>query len=132
MPCISVLTQKKQLFQEKLSHIAECSIASNMALGRFRGAAAPVTPGPPGRCAAGGGLQLNATRDPSPSPSVVSAASTAGGASGAKWPRLDATATPANPGVGDDEHIALPCQYLACDLRSRFASAAAPLMTTSV
>jgi hypothetical protein len=72
---------------EALSRIVESGIASNMALGRFRGASAPVTPGPSGRCAAGEGRQLNATRDPSPSPSVVSAAGTAGGASGAKLPR---------------------------------------------
>jgi hypothetical protein len=82
---------------EALSHIAECCIASNVALGRFRGASAPVTPGPSGRGAAGGGRQRNATRDPSPSPSVVSAAGIIAGASGAKRPRLDAAATPANP-----------------------------------
>ncbi len=73
---------------EALSHIAESGIASNVVLGRFRGTSAPVTPDPSGRGAAGGGRQRNATRDPSPSPSVVSAAGTAGGArapSGLVW-----------------------------------------------
>ncbi len=56
---------------EALSHIAECGIASNVALGRFCGASAPVTPGPSGRGPAGGGRQRNATRDLSPWPSIV-------------------------------------------------------------
>ncbi len=59
---------------EALSHIVESGIASNVALGRVRCASAPVTPCPSGRGTAGEGRQLNATRDPSPSPSVVSAA----------------------------------------------------------
>ena len=46
---------------EALSHIVESGIASNVALGRFRGASAPVTPGPSGCGAAGEGRQLNAT-----------------------------------------------------------------------